>query len=165
MSEFNDVKCALSLDFETGNRTQSKRKRLKGSKSAYLGHITRTIIRINTLMSEPDNVEMVIRLRDQLGNLVRKLKTVLDTLVELSDSAQKVFVYNEPHFEQKERVLNFKRQISTYISGNSLKTASETQFPFTEPVNYHDELQNFFQIKKILLTPNSKAIFKTFLRK
>ena len=24
MSEFNDVKWALSLDFETGNRTQSK---------------------------------------------------------------------------------------------------------------------------------------------
>ena len=52
MSEFNDVKCAPSLDFETGNRTQSKIKRLKGSKSAYLGHI------ISTLMSEPGNVEI-----------------------------------------------------------------------------------------------------------
>ena len=37
-------------------------------------------------MSELDNVEMVICLRDQLGNLVAKLKTVLDTLVELPDS-------------------------------------------------------------------------------
>ena len=51
MSEFNDVKRASSVGFETGNRTQSKIKRLKGSKSAYLGHI------IRTLMSEPDNVE------------------------------------------------------------------------------------------------------------
>ena len=42
MSEFNDVKCALSFDFETRNRTQSKIKRLKGSKSAYLDHITKT---------------------------------------------------------------------------------------------------------------------------
>ena len=85
MSEFNNVRRALSLDFETGNRTQSKIKRLKGSKSAYLRHI-KTISRISTLMSELDNVEMVICLQDQLGNLVAKLKTVLDTLVELPDS-------------------------------------------------------------------------------
>ena len=68
MSEFNDVKHALSLDFETGNRTQSKIKSLKGSESAYLGHTTKTISRISTLMSEPDNVEMVIYLQDQLDN-------------------------------------------------------------------------------------------------
>ena len=86
MSEFNNVRRASSLDFETGNRTQSKIKHLKGSKSAYLRHITKTISRISTLMSELDNVEMVICLQDQLGNLVAKLKTVLDTLVELLDS-------------------------------------------------------------------------------
>ena len=49
-----DVKRALSLDFETGNRAQSKIKRLKGS-SAYLGNI-KTISR----MSETNNVEIVI---------------------------------------------------------------------------------------------------------
>ena len=59
ISKFNDVKRALSLDFETGNRTQSKTKRLRGSKIACLGNITKTISRINTLMSELDNVEMV----------------------------------------------------------------------------------------------------------
>ena len=92
MNEFNDVKRVLLLDFETGNRTQSKIKRLKGSKSAYLGHITKTISRINTLMSEPDSVELVIGLQDPLDNLVTKFKTVLDTLVELSDSPEEVFV-------------------------------------------------------------------------
>ena len=148
ISEFNDVKRALSLDFETGKRTKSKIKRLKGSKSAYLGHITKTISIINTLMSEPDNVETVICLQDQLDNLVAKLKTVLDTLVELSDSSEEVFVYDELHFEQKERIVNFKRQISTYISENSLEFPSETQFPLTKPVNYHDELKNFFKSRK-----------------
>ena len=64
MSTFNDVKRPLSLDFETGNRTQSKIKRLKGSKSAYLDHISKTISRIRFLMSEPDNVEMVICFRN-----------------------------------------------------------------------------------------------------
>ena len=44
-------------------------------------------------MSEPDNVEMVIRLQDQLNNLVTKLKTILDTSVELSHSPEEVFVY------------------------------------------------------------------------
>ena len=63
MSTFNDVKRPLSLDFETGNRTQSKIKRLKGSKSAYLDHISKIISRISFLMSEPDNVEMVICFR------------------------------------------------------------------------------------------------------
>ena len=53
-------------------------------------------------MSEPKNAEMVICLQDQLDNLVTKLKTVLDTLVELSDSPEEVFVYNELHFKQKE---------------------------------------------------------------
>ena len=134
----------MSLDFETGNRTQSKTKRLKGSKSAYLGQITKTITRISTLMPEPDNVEMVICLQDQLDNLVAKLMTVLDTLVELSDLPEEVSVYNELHFEQKERVVKFKRQISAYISGNSLEAASETQFPLTKPECYHDELQKIF---------------------
>ena len=63
MSTFNDVKRPLSLDFETGNRTQSKIKRLKGSKSAYLDHTSKIISRISFLMSEPDNVEMVICFR------------------------------------------------------------------------------------------------------
>ena len=61
---------------------------MKGSKSAYLVHITKTISRISTLMSEPNNVEMVICLQNQLDNLVANLKTVLDTLVELSDSPE-----------------------------------------------------------------------------
>ena len=164
MSKFNDVRRASSLGFETGNRTQSKIKHLKGSKSAYLDHITKTITKINTLMSEADNVEMVICLQDQLDNLVAKLKTVLDTLVELPESPEEVFVYNELHFEQKERVVKFKRQISTYISGNALETASETQFPLTKPANYHDELQKLFSYQKNVNSPNLKPIFKT-LRK
>ena len=92
-------------------------------------------------MSEPHNIEIVICLQDQLDSLVTKLKTVLDTLAELLDSPEEVFVYNEIHFEQKEGVLNFKRQISTYINGNSLETACETKFPFTKPLNYDYELQ------------------------
>ena len=147
ISKFNDVKRALLLDFKTGNKTQSKIKRLNSIESAYLGHITKAISRIETLMSEPD-VEMVIYLQDQLDNLVTKLKTVLDTLVELSDSPEVVFVYNELHFEQKERIVNFKRQISRYISGNSLESASQTQFPLTKPANYHDELQTFLNSRK-----------------
>ena len=39
-------------------------------------------------MSEANNIEMAIYLQDQPGNLVTKLKTVLDTLVELSDSPE-----------------------------------------------------------------------------
>ena len=61
---------------------------MKGSKSAYLCHITKNTSRISTLMSEPNNIEMAICLQDQPGNLVIKLKTVLDTLVELADSPE-----------------------------------------------------------------------------
>ena len=156
ISELNDVKCALSLDFGTGNKTRPKIERLKRISWAY----TKTIGRINTLMFEPDNVEMVICLQDQLDNLVTKLKTVLDILTELSDSPGEVFVYNELYFEQKERAVNFKCQISIYISGNSLESASETQLLSTEPSNYHD---NYFpQIKKTLLKPNLKVTFIAF---
>ena len=49
---------------------------------------------MNTL---PDNVEMV-------DSLVTQLKTVIDTLVELSDSHDEVFVYDELYFE-----LNFDK--------------------------------------------------------
>ena len=76
MSDITDVKRALSLDIETGNKTQSKIKRLKGSKSTYLGHITKTISRINTLMSEPNNVEMATCLQDQLDNVVTNIKSL-----------------------------------------------------------------------------------------
>ena len=48
-NEFNDVKHVLSLGFETGNGTQTKIKRLKGSKRTYLRHIIKTITRIKTL--------------------------------------------------------------------------------------------------------------------
>ena len=51
---------------------------------------------MNTL---PDNVEMVIFLQDQLDSLVTQLKTVIDTLVELSDSHEEVFLYDELYFE------------------------------------------------------------------
>ena len=64
MSELNDVRRASSLDFEKWNKTQSKIKRLKGSKSAYFDHTGKFISRISTLMSEPDNVEMVLCLQD-----------------------------------------------------------------------------------------------------
>ena len=147
ISKFNDVKRALLLDFETGNKIQTKIKRLNSIESAYLRHITKAISRIETLMSEP-HVEMVRSWQDQLDNSVTKLKAVLDTLVELSDSPEVVFVYNELHFEQKERIVNFKCQISRYISGNSLVSASQTQFPLTKPANYHDELQKFLNSRK-----------------
>ena len=90
LSEFKDIKHALTLDLEKGNVTQSKIKQLKGSKSAYLGHIIKTFSGIKHLMSEPNKREMVICLQDQQDNLVRKLKAVLDTLVELLDSLQEV---------------------------------------------------------------------------
>ena len=56
---------------------------------------------------------MILCLQDQLNDLVAKLKTVLETLIELPDSAEEVFVYNELNFEQKKQVVNFKRQIPT----------------------------------------------------
>ena len=136
---------------------------MKGSKSAYLGQIIKTITRISTLLPEPDNVEMVICLQDQLDNLVAKLMTVLDTLVELSDLPEEVSVYNELHFEQKERVAKFKRQISTYISGNSLETASKTQFPLSKPECYHDELQKFFSNQENVNYTEFKSNFQNLL--
>ena len=85
---------------------------------------------------------------------------------ELSDSPEEVFVYNELLFKQKEQVVNFKHEISTKISGNSLETVSETQFPFTKPVNYHDELQKLFSNQEnVINTEFKKVIFKTLLEK
>ena len=107
-------------------------------------------------MSEPDNVEMVTSLQDELDNLVTKLNIVLDTLVELPNSPEEVFVYNEIHFGQKERVVNFKHQISTYISENSLESASETQFPFTKLVKYHDELPKLFSNQRNVINTEVK---------
>ena len=53
---------------------------------------------------------MVTSLQDELDNLVTKLNIVLDTLVELPNSPEEVFVYNEIHFGQKERVVSTKFQ-------------------------------------------------------
>ena len=92
----------------------------------------------------------------------------------MSDPPEEVFVYNELHFEQKEQVVRFKHQISTYISGNSLETAGETQFPLTKPVNYHDELQklffnqenvNYTEIKSIFENPSPKIRSQSISRK
>ena len=85
------------------------------------------------------NINMFTRSARQFSCKVKD-----STSVELSDSPEEVFVYNELHFEQKEQVVKFKRQNLKYISGNFLETASETQFPLAKPVNYHDALQKIF---------------------
>lgn len=43
MTEFNQIKPWLSLDFEIDNRNQTQIKHLKGSKTAYLGLIAEAI--------------------------------------------------------------------------------------------------------------------------
>ena len=107
---------------------------------------------------------MVISLQDQLDNLVTKLKTVLDILVELSDRPENVFVYNEQK-EQQEEVVNFKRQISTYISGKFVETASKTQFPFTKSVNDHNKCQKLFPKQENVINTEFKINFKNFSAK
>ena len=72
-------------------------------------------------MYEPDNLEMVKSLHDQLDSLVTKLNTVLDISIELSDSPKEIFIYNKLYFEKKKRVINFKHQSSIYISGKKCK--------------------------------------------
>ena len=99
---------------------------------------------------------MVTSLQDELDNLVTKSNIVLDTLVELPNSPEEVFVYNEIHFGQKERVVNFKHQISAYISENSLESASETQFPFPKLVKYHDELPKLFSSQRNVINTEVK---------
>ena len=61
---------------------------------------------------------------------------------------------------KNERVVKFKRQISTYISGNSLENARETQFPFTQPVNHHDELQKPFSNQENVIKTEFKSNFQ-----
>ena len=88
MSEVNDLKRALLLDVETGNKVQSKIKRLKGTKRAYARHITKTISRINTLMSEPNNVcrngNMFTRLARKFSYKVKDTLRYIDRIVRFT---------------------------------------------------------------------------------
>ena len=49
--------------------------------------------------------------------------------------------------------------MSTYISGNSLETVIQKQFPFTNPVNYHDELQKLFSNQENVINTEFKSNF------
>ena len=50
--------------------------------------------------------------------------------------------------------------MSTYISGNSLETPSETQFLFTKTVNYHNELQKIFSNPENVINTEFKFNFQ-----
>ena len=89
-----------------------------------------------------------------------KVKDNLRYISRVITFTRRSFRLHELHFEQNERVVNFKRQISTYICGNSLESASETQFLLTKPVNYHDEVQKLFSNQENVINTEFKTNFQ-----
>ena len=107
---------------------------MAGSKSEYLDHITNFTSRIVTLMSEPNNVDMIVCWLIQLDNLTAKLKlTVLHTLKKYETQLKKSSFTMNFILKRKNDLLILSSK-TQQISENSLETTSETLFPFSEPV-------------------------------
>ena len=132
---------SVSIDEGLDNEILCKIKQLKRSKSAYIGHLTKTIDRISLMIKEAENFQKVKCLQEQLFLLLTKLKDVIDKLVAMIEEPEEIIDLNESYFEQNSRIIDFNKTIEDYLVENSKidrKTVLAEQFQSGNP----DSIQN-----------------------
>ena len=79
---------------------------LKNSRTAFVGHVTRLISKIETCIFNSDKVGKILCLKEQLAVILEKLKAVNNKFVSLNENAEDIESANEIYFEQNSRALN-----------------------------------------------------------
>ena len=110
-----DLKQEFSNNEKNNENLQEKLKQLKHSQGAYIGHITKTINKIDKFISDKENIEQIEYLEKQLEKHIKKLKIVIDEYCDISESPKQHDIMNECFLEQNARVLKAKNTIDSYI--------------------------------------------------
>ena len=89
---------------------------LKNIRTAFVGHVTRLISKIETCIFNSDKFEKIFCLKDQLTVIFDRLKAVDNKFISLNENAEDIESTNEIYFEQNSRVLNTNKIIENCIS-------------------------------------------------
>ena len=117
-----DLKGEFSNTETNSENFQQKLKQLKHSQGAYIGHITKTINKIDKFIIDKEHIEQIKYLEEQLEKRIKKLKIVIDEYCDISESPEQHEILNECFLEQNARVLKAKNNIDNYICNQDINT-------------------------------------------
>ena len=115
-----DLKEEFSNNETNNENLQNKLKQLKHSQGAYIGHITKTINKIDKFIIDKEHIEQIKYLEEQLEKHIKKLKIVIDEYCDISESPEQDDIMNECLLEQNARVLKAKNAIDNYICSQDI---------------------------------------------
>ena len=115
-----DLKEELSNNETNHENLQKKLKQLKHSQGAYIGHITKTITKIDKFIIEKNYIEQIKYLEEQLEKNIKKLKIVIDEYCHISESPEQHDIMNECFLVKNARVLKAKNTIDNYICSQDI---------------------------------------------
>ena len=110
----NDEKDYQFYHFEKESFTE-KLLNLRKSRSAFIGHITRLINKLNEKLSSNDNIKTIKCLEEQLYKILEKLKKVNDEYIRIALNPDDMETLSEIYFEQHSRVTLISQSIEQFI--------------------------------------------------
>ena len=108
-----DLKEEFSINETNNENLQKKLKQLKHNQGAYIGHITKTINKIDKFIIDKEHIKQIKYLEKQLEKHIKKLKIVTDKYCHILESPEQHDM-NECFLEQNTHVLKAKNTINNY---------------------------------------------------
>ena len=115
-----DLKEEFSNNETNNENLQKKLKQLKHSQGAYIGHITKTINKIDKFIIDKEHMEQIKYLEEQLEKHIKKLKIVIDKYCDILESPEQHDITNECFLEQNAPVLKAKNTINNYTCSQDI---------------------------------------------
>ena len=100
-----DLKEEFSNNETNNENLQKNLKQLKHSQGAYIGHITKTINKIEKFIIDKEHIEQMKYLEEQLEKHIQKLKIVIDKYCDILESPEQHDIMNECFLEQNACIL------------------------------------------------------------
>ena len=114
ITNFHDEKDYQFYHFEKESFAE-KLLNLRKSRSAFIGHITRLINKLNEKLSSNDNIKTIKCLEEQLYQILEKLKKVNDEYISIALNPDDIEISSEIYFEQHSRVTLISQSIEQFI--------------------------------------------------
>ena len=102
---------------------------LKRSRSAYIGHITKLINKINEGIENSENFLTIKCLREQLLVMLDKLKITINKFISVVEDPVEIEHANEIHSEQTTRFIEISQKIENYLADQSDVTQTVPNIP------------------------------------
>jgi len=136
--------------FETENRDDlmPSLNNLKRSRSAFIGHLTRIINRINeSLCITTTNIKTIKCLEEQLYQTLERLKQTNEKYINLTFDHEDIEQSNEIYFENHSRVIEISEAIQSFILTQQEKVNNEQQIYYRSVIESKHSASNSYKSK------------------